>query len=72
VVAAAWFEVVAEDAAAAPSPAASRAIDAARAGGLEVDARALAGEPFWATPEISVVLELCVRQATSWRRHERH
>jgi exosortase A-associated hydrolase 2 len=55
---AAWFEVVAEDAAAAPSPAASRALDAARAGGLEVDARALAGEPFWATPEISVVPEL--------------
>jgi len=54
---AAWFEIVA-DATSGLSPAASRAIDAARGGGLKIDAQTVVGEPFWATPEISVVPEL--------------
>jgi exosortase A-associated hydrolase 2 len=49
-----WFELVA-DAGAGMSPAASRGIAAAAALGLDIDGRAVVGEPFWATPEIAVV-----------------
>jgi exosortase A-associated hydrolase 2 len=52
-----WFELVA-DAGAGLSPAASRAIAAAAALGLDIAGRSVVGEPFWATPEIAVVPEL--------------
>jgi hypothetical protein len=52
-----WFELVAE-ATSRLSPVASRVVSAARTRGLQVDARAIVGEPFWATPEISVVPSL--------------
>ena len=52
-----WFEVAAQPASPL-SPAGQRVVDAWRSRGATVDARTVAGEPFWATVEIAVCPEL--------------
>ncbi len=46
-----WLEIVA-DPAAPLAPASRRALDAIRTRGVNANFLAVAGEPFWATPEI--------------------
>ncbi len=52
-----WFEVTAPGVA-EPGPAAQRAIATLRHRGVQVNALAVAGEPFWATPEIAIASAL--------------
>lgn len=52
-----WMEVSAQPQAGL-SPASTRVCEALRASGVEVDARPVSGESFWATQEISVASEL--------------
>jgi hypothetical protein len=52
-----WFEVAATGTTTLP-PAAQRSVEGLRGRGIAVDARLVAGEPFWATPEIAVVDDL--------------
>jgi exosortase A-associated hydrolase 2 len=49
-----WLEVVSEGAT-EPTPASRRALAALRERGATVDTAVVAGEPFWATPEIATV-----------------
>jgi len=49
-----WFEIAA-DGVVEPAVASRRVIDGLRAAGADIAAHIVAGEPFWATPEIAVV-----------------
>ncbi len=57
-----WFEVAAPGAATLP-PASLRAIEGLRLSAVSVEDEIIAGDPFWATPEIAVVDELVARTA---------
>ena len=59
-----WFEVAAPGATTL-SPASLRAIAGLRGSDVSVDAEIIAGDPFWATPEIAVVDELVTRTAAT-------
>ncbi len=57
-----WFEVAA-DPARGPGPASRKVVEAWRERGVEVEAAAVAGEPFWTTQEIAEAPELVSRTA---------
>jgi hypothetical protein len=59
-----WFEVTAPGVA-EPGTAAQRGIAALRDRGAVVSARAVAGEPFWATPEVAVAPALIEATVTA-------
>lgn len=59
-----WFEIAAPGVATLP-PASVRAIEGLRGSDVSVDAEIIAGDPFWATPEIAVVDELVARTAAA-------
>jgi exosortase A-associated hydrolase 2 len=61
-----WFEVVADGR--PVQPASRRIIELWQGKGLEVNAHSIAGEPFWSTPEVSVVPPLLAATVAVFQR----